>query len=148
MPSIVMNDGETLCHFDEQDAPLLSKYNWYLHKVGNKVYARGYIRGDRKSGLVYMHRILMNTAREVDHINGDGLDNRRGNLRPCTRSQNNINRPATKGYYFERKSGKFVAEIRYRNKKYTLGRHSTKERARAAYVNRATELYGYFAPEA
>lgn len=68
---------------------------------GKWFYDRGYIRaevgGRRKRKVVYLHRLILGAAAEgleVDHINGDRSDNRRSNLRACTRQQNAWNVPS------------------------------------------------------
>lgn len=89
---------------------------------------------------------------EIDHINGDGLDDRWCNLRQATRAQNNANTgiPAHntsgfKGVSFDKKSGLYEAYISVDNKKQALGRHATPELAHAAYVVAAERLRGAFA---
>jgi hypothetical protein len=127
---------------DEDDFKNLSAYKWYCHTSGSKTYARARINGE----LVYMHRLLLNCHEEIDHKNGNGLDNRKNNLRPCNRSENNINRINTKGYYFEKTTSKYRAMIWFNGKKIDLGRHEKEDEARSAYVEKAKELYGEFAP--
>jgi hypothetical protein len=82
----------------------------------------------------------------VDHKNHDTLDNRRGNLRPATRSQNlaNQRRKGTKGV-FHTPYGRWLAKIGFNGKKIYLGTFSTKAEAQAAYANKAVELFGEFA---
>lgn len=79
--SIPLTRGK-IALFDDEDYEELSKYKWFI----TKVYA------SRHSGnkTVYMHREIMKTPEnmETDHINGDVLDNRRENLRICTRQEN------------------------------------------------------------
>ncbi len=140
--------------FDDADEALLSGYQWHLHLTPTVTYVRGYPRGRRKDGLTYMHRLLTGAARgeDVDHANGDGLDNRRPNLRRCTRSQNIGNRHAVasktspyKGVHFEGCTGRWRAEVQCDGKRYKLGRHDTAEAAHAAYKAKARELFGEFA---
>lgn len=90
-------------------------------------------------------------GKEVDHINGDGLDNRRANLRKCSHGQNMMNRVldrrnkvGARGVSTRR--GKFRACIKYLEKTYHLGTYLTKEEAAAAYTGAAKVLYGDFAP--
>lgn len=89
---------------------------------------------------------------EVDHINGDGLDNRRENLRFSNRQGNNCNKPAYKtntsgykGVSLHRKTGGWVAQIQVNKMKRALGIFPTPELAHAAYCKAAAELHGEFA---
>ena len=94
---------------DESDEPLVGQRKWHVQPISRK--AGGYYAVcGRRPKHAYMHRLLLDPGpgQEVDHINGDGLDNRRSNLRIATRSQNNANRdlpPGASGFrgvYIER----------------------------------------------
>lgn len=89
--------------------------------------------------------------KEIDHINGDRLDNRKENLRFCTRVQNEMNKPTSrlsssgyKGVYRSR-SGAWLARIQLKKKKIHLGTFDNKVDAARAYNEKAKELYGDFA---
>ena len=75
---------------DDEDFERVSRYKWVSLKNKRTVYASrsSDLKGGKKT--MYMHRFIMNppSDMQVDHINGDGLDNRRVNLRVCTQSQN------------------------------------------------------------
>ncbi len=70
----------------------------------------------------------------VDHINGDKLDNRVENLRWVTPTTNGLNRTSTKGYSFNKTTGKYVARIRYDGKTHYIGSYKTPEEAHGAYL--------------
>lgn len=82
---------------DDDDYTLAFKYKWIAAKShwGNALwYASKHVkRPDGKWRPIFLHRLIVNAAAgmEVDHINGDGLDNRRSNLRICTHAQNSRN---------------------------------------------------------
>lgn len=84
---------------DIEDIDLVTKYRWSLwwnEWIENfYVMCHTVIGGNRKT--IYVHRLIMDvvndTNNQVDHINGDTLDNRKSNLRVCTRAQNMENRP-------------------------------------------------------
>lgn len=82
---------------DAEDVEKLSPYRWNVHRriAGQATYASARVDGKR----TLMHRFLLDVhgtpGMEVDHINGDTLDNRRANLRLVTRAQNAQNRRAT-----------------------------------------------------
>jgi hypothetical protein len=147
--------GETIL-VDDADLALVQSWKWHIHRTGLKRYARGYPGGIRRSEarLTYMHRMLLSADRgdEVDHRDGNGLNNERGNLRLCTRAQNNANRSTVmsvtsqfKGVHFEAWSGKWRAEIQHERRRFKLGRFATEEEALAAYMAKAKEFFGEFA---
>lgn len=88
----------------------------------------------------------------IDHINGNGLDNRIENLRAATRAENNRNSRVKsnnttgyKGVCFDRREGRFVASIARDGKQFNLGYFETPEDAHAAYCIAAERLHGKFA---
>lgn len=99
-----------------------------------------------------MHRLILDVPKgaEVDHINGNGLDNRRRNLRICTRSENQWNRRLApnntsgfKGVY--RFQGKWRAQIQSFGKKIHIGLYETRIEAARAYDEVAIKCHGDFA---
>lgn len=81
---------------DDEDYPLVSNYVWYLNAGGyavNVKYVKGSGRKNRKDVITFMHRLINKTAKgyQVDHINGNPLDNRKINLRNCSAKQNSFN---------------------------------------------------------
>lgn len=93
-----------------------------------------------------LHRYLflpIPSKKEIDHIDGNGLNNKRSNLRLCTRSENNANRidNGSKGVHFEKQTGKFRAMIWKDNKKYSLGRFSNFADAKKAYAKKSTRTF-------
>jgi len=141
---------------DEGDAHYAREWVWYVHRTGHSTYLRGYQRGIplAQQKMRYLHRVLTDAPKgnDVDHINGNGLDNRRENLRLCTRSQNNANRHRTqsksspyKGVHLEKQTGRWRAEVHHLGKRHTLGRFDRIEDAANAYAVKAAELFGEFA---
>jgi hypothetical protein len=106
---------------DDEDYLWLRQWNWSA--VSTQRLNGGYaMRRDNQSGkTILMHRIILDAPEgiEVDHINGNGLDNRRANLRLVTVQQNRQNRSkgrnnqtGFKGVTFDKKSGKWVMSLR------------------------------------
>lgn len=77
---------------DDEDMERLVQYNWWLHTYKHLLYARTYICDQSGKGrIVLMHRMIMEFPQkpfEVDHYDGNGLNNRRDNLRVVSRSEN------------------------------------------------------------
>jgi len=120
------------------------------------LYARARTRvGGRNCKKVLMHRLIMNAqpTEDIDHHDGNGLNNRRRNLRPATVSQNlgNMRRLRSdgssgfKGVHFVRKLGKWQARIQSQGKRVSLGCFATKELAAQAYDEAAKRIFGEFA---
>jgi HNH endonuclease/AP2 domain len=114
----------------------------------NKIFvSQGYAWINRDGKTEKLHRVIMGakTGELVDHINGNGLDNRKSNLRFATKSQNGAN-SKRKGYSFHKASGKWRATITKNYKQYTLGYFDTEEEARKAYKKAHAEIFGEFSP--
>lgn len=146
---------------DEEDFDLISQYKWYAKKIGNTFYAARAItvQGQnkhknikRKQKTIIMHREIMKNKlkqnQEIDHINGNGLDNRKCNLRLCNRSENMMNQRIKKGtsqYKGVRWDKKWRAQITYNKKQKHLGFFNNEIDAAKAYDKKAKELFGEFA---
>lgn len=81
---------ELKCYIDTEDFSKIKDYHWSAYKVKNEYYAQSFKNGKR----TYMHRLIMETPDNlvVDHINGNGLNNVKSNLRNVTKQQNSSNR--------------------------------------------------------
>lgn len=147
---------------DLEDSHLL-RFKWcaLLVKSGLVYAARRSFNGiDNSEGkFILMHRVILNytLATELDsnwqcdHINGNGLDNRRSNLRLATKSQNGLNRKMRKdntsgivGVMFDKKSKKWQAVIQFNRKRTRLGTFSSFEEARDARYKAEKEIFGDF----
>ena len=80
---------------DDEDYELVSGYTWCAARFSPRIlYACSYVRGSGAAAPVYvrMHKLITGWPR-TDHINGNGLDNQRANLRPVSQAQNQANQP-------------------------------------------------------
>lgn len=97
---------------DDVDYDAVSAFSWQASFQCHTWYARTKVRDGAKRKTVYMHGFILDRSgishpHNVDHINGDGLDNRRNNLRPATVSRNQLNATNTKGIRAGRGKGVF-----------------------------------------
>ena len=134
---------------DVSDFEIVRAYRWCLQ-------SKKYVYSP-KVGL--LHRFLLNANKDllVDHKDGNGLNNRRSNLRACSQTQNlgNSKIPVTnktgfKGVYTTENSQKprtfpFMSKIQFQKKHIHIGYYMTAEEAAEAYDRKAKELFGEFA---
>lgn len=142
---------------DDADFEYLSQFKWRRSftrsRQNPKIYAIRHIRGDDNAGLL-MHRELLQPQRGriIDHINGNGLDNQRANLRICSIAENSRNRGVPlkgsspfKGVCLEKASGRYVAKITVNYKAIALGHYHDPVDAAHAYDAAARKYHGEFA---
>jgi hypothetical protein len=133
---------------DDEDFERLSSLKWCM---GSKYAVHGVYDG-QKVRHIFMHRLIMGNpeGKQVDHINLDKLDNRKENLRICTRSQNGANKKAQKnnkcGYKgVSLNKGKYYrAQIKINKKVIHLGMFKTAEEAAEMYKAAAKAFHGDF----
>jgi hypothetical protein len=136
---------------DDADADLLRRTSWHAIPGCYTWYAsRGIQRADGRSTTQLMHKMLTGWPR-TDHINGDGLDNQRANLRPATAGQNVANArkgggsSRFKGVSWWKRSGRWQAYIMIDGHQAFLGHFDAEEDAARAYDAEARQLFGEFA---
>lgn len=146
------------CMIDNEDADLLEvQWSVAVRKSSNIGYV---VRGMRtpKYIKIMQHRVVLSRmlgrelekGEEVDHINGNGIDNRRENLRLASGAQNQANRHIQKnntiGLKGVSRMGKnYQAKITVNRTRHYLGTFSTPEEAHEAYVKAAKKYFGDFA---
>jgi len=132
---------------DKQDVSILGDKNWCIG-------CGGYISSKNNGKNCLLHRLIVNASADlqVDHINMNKLDNRRCNLRICTRSQNKYNTAAPshntsgfKGVLWRKNSNKWMARVSVNGKYISLGLYDDILDAARAYNEAALKYHGEFA---
>lgn len=142
---------------DADDAALLGQFTWRRERQGRTAYAISHVRREGRWTKQRMHNTVLGVP-HVDHRNGDGLDNRRANLRLATVVQNRWNRrkpsvswngmaPSSryKGVSWYRRDGRWCARIKVNGRERWLGSFPSEESAARAYDAAAREYHGEYA---
>lgn len=134
---------------DKEDYDLIKNYHWHAVKSGNVYYASTRDSKNNNCNL-RMHQLIMN-HKNIDHINGDGLNNCRENLRIASQQENSFNqRPRKdsktgfKGVH-KTQNNTWIARIRLNGRTYYSKRFKTPEEAAKAYDELATKYFGEYA---
>lgn len=138
---------------DASDVFLVSQWNWHAMPRANTVYAKRTDNTQTPKQTVLLHRAILSDRQSmiIDHRNGNGLDNRRCNLRFATNAQNQHNRrigadntSGFKGVYWHQAGQGWAAQISLNGKIQYLGIYETAQCAHAAYCEASAKLHGPF----
>lgn len=134
---------------DDCDFKKLAFFKWFAHKDGKIFYARRSFWINGKQDTIQMHYEIMGkppAGLMTDHINGQGTDNRRKNLRFVTSRQNQQNQNNAKtsskypGVCWDKTRGKWMVGIKANGKRKFLGRFINEEEAFEAYKRAVNDL--------
>jgi hypothetical protein len=153
------NGEKIACYFDTQDYDRVKAFRWSVKKCRHTSYVQTYVQSlltnsdGKKAKTLQMHRVLLPEVKLIDHKDGNGLNNRRSNLRPATHLQNlancrKIKRTTTsryRGVSWHERAGKYFAQIRINGQKTSLGLFESEKDAALAYNAAALEQHGEFA---
>ncbi|WP_104719980.1 HNH endonuclease [Pseudomonas syringae group genomosp. 3] len=155
MPSIEIAGRTALV--DQEDLHHLAGSRWAVRSSGSTGYMYRYLYDQGKYvGIEMLHRLITACpeGKVVDHINGDGMDNRRANLRICSQAENLRNRKihsnnkcGIKGVSYDPSSSirPWRAKINVDRRRISLGRFACVEDAQEAYRTAAKKYHGEFA---
>jgi hypothetical protein len=143
---------------DDEDFEWINKLKWYASpSTGSLFYAKRFDSNKGERIAIFMHREILgkyqeiNSSHIVDHINRDGLDNRKVNLRVCNRSQNSANTKLNKrntsgfrGVTWDKEKKRWRATLMNNGKNFRLGRFKLKEMAALKCEGKLIEIYGEF----
>ncbi len=140
---------------DDEDYEKVKAYNWYArsNERGETWYAvRVVYNQDGTTQTIRMHNFIMGIPEgmQMDHVDRNGLNNQRQNMRVATRSQNMANRDIPLGTnpyrgVYETSSGRWRATIAHQGRGTHLGVYDTAEEAARSWDKKAKELHGEFA---
>lgn len=155
MKEVPVSNGKYTAFVNDEDYGTVSKYVWYIYKSNsNSLYARAKIRTGNKIKKVFMHRFILKAKDGdiIDHIDHNGLNNQRNNIRIANPSINSMNRRNSKkesstsiykGVY--KKGNRYIARITKDGIEYFYGSYIEEDDAGLAYNRGAIEHFGEYA---
>ena len=142
------NKGKYAALVDDEDFDFLNLQSWYVSIEKSNIYARGIINKEKHT---YLHNYIMK-HKGVDHIDGNGLNNQKSNLRICTQRQNLMNqRPKRnssskyKGVSFNKKNKRWISNIMINGSPKYLGSFRFEIDAAKAYNEHAKKYFCQYA---
>jgi hypothetical protein len=152
MKEILLNKGR-VAFVDDEDYERINRAKWFSHKVVNTFYAERYVTvAPKKRIVIKMHAEIINIPKgmQCDHIDGNGLNNQKINLRVVTPRQNQQNQHVRKssrfpGIQLQKRDGKFRARITINGKEHHIGSFESEGEAARQYMT-ACKIVEVFQP--
>lgn len=147
--TVEMRIGEHIVSVDSEMVHFLQRFTWYIKTDKNTHYAMTSVKIGGKNHALSMHRLLTGMVTgQIDHINNNGLDNRKVNLRYATNQQNSCNRVRNnrhgfRGVTHDHNNG-WRCQISVNGKRYGKAGFKTAEEAARAYDELSKEHHGEF----
>lgn len=137
-------------YIDPCDVSKIIGFNWRIFKIGNTSYVKSFkYSGGKPKETYYLHRLIMGVSKDtdmvVDHIDGNGLNNRKSNLRLLKRGQNatrQVNRERNGIMGVEKSGNLFFVRIKHDGKRYYIGKFNDEVMAGMAYDKAAIYFRG------
>lgn len=149
MKTISLTQGKVAL-VDDEDYNRVVQYKWCAHNERGRWYATASSHNPPVNGVypvLRMHRYILDPPHhlDVDHIDGNGLNNQKSNIRIVTRRENLQNLHIKKsskypGVCFDKPAGKWLARLRIGKTRKHVGHYNTEEEAATAYVNAVAAL--------
>jgi hypothetical protein len=152
MKEIMLTQG-AVSVVDDEDFEMINSFKWQIRRNKYTSYACRIYRTKDGRKEMSIHQMILKPKEgyQIDHIDGDGLNNRRDNLRYVTKGQNRMNMKNVNPFSSSKFKGvtlfrnKWMAQLRYNDKHYYLGVFHGEIDAARAYDKKAIELFGVFA---
>lgn len=133
---------------DKEDFDKVAKYQWHVENSRPSIkYAQASIPG----GTIRLHKLILSSNYQIDHINHNGLDNRKSNLRICTNAENNRNknfkrnpRSGYVGIRYNAKTESYYVRIMVNKKEISLGAYKDLDSAIKARKEGESKYFGNF----
>jgi len=143
---------------DDEDYEMVKYFKWHVFKrKGGNCYAFAYIgRINNLCKEISLHQLVFRHVKdgyEIDHIDGNGLNNQKNNLRLCTHQENCRNKVVTKDSKLPKgvsllkdsyRNKRYLARIRFNDKLICLGTFYTEKEASDAYNKASIKYFGEF----
>jgi hypothetical protein len=152
MKEIILTQGKVAL-VDDEDFEELSKYKWCAARSSYTYYALRAVTVNNTKTTIAMHQVIMkpDAGLDVDHKDGNKLNNQKFNLRVCSHKANTRNQQkrfgtsSYKGVSWDKVNCKWFTTIKVNGKGINLGRYSTEEEAATVYNAAAIKYFGEYA---